>query len=309
MLRAIRLFACASAGALILGAAPDENFAFVAPAHAQAPAVSAPSIAPPPLPSYSQSALPGPGYIWIPGDWAWDSQGYYWVPGYWALPPAAGLLWTPAYWAWNETDKDYVYHAGYWAPTVGYYGGVNYRFGYTGEGYNGGFWRNRQFIYNRAVDDLGTAHVPSYANQVFAPDNHLSYNGGPGGTTAQPTAAQRAFMGEHHVAPTPVQIQHQETASRIPTQRYSANKGSPPIGAVARANDFSGADTGLPLMHSVAGAPPNGPLVGTPAAQHGGALQNGPTAATGAVQNFTSHAVTIRSPTTKPKPAPRPTPP
>ncbi|HKN31510.1 MAG TPA: YXWGXW repeat-containing protein [Roseiarcus sp.] len=113
MLRLTRLFLCVSVAALILGAAPDVEFAFVAPAHAQAEVVSIASIAPPPLPAYSQPPLPGPGYTWIPGAWAWDSQGYYWVPGYWATPPATDLMWTPGYWGWDKTNNDYVHHAGY----------------------------------------------------------------------------------------------------------------------------------------------------------------------------------------------------
>ena len=217
-------------------------------------------------------------------------------------------MWTPGYWAWSDTDHDYVFHSGYWAPTVGYYGGIDYGFGYTSEGYQGGYWRNRQFYYNRAVNDLGAAHVASYANQAFAPANHISFNGGRGGTTARPSQAQLAMAREHHIGPTPVQIQHQQTASRIPTQMYSENKGAPPIPAVARANNFHGANTSLPLAHSVAGTPSNGPFIkrtGQPVEQH---VPAGPIAATGAVQNFAQHPVTIRSPTTKRKAATPPTP-
>ena len=31
------------------------------------------SLAPPPLPIYEQPPIPGPGYIWTPGYWAWGS--------------------------------------------------------------------------------------------------------------------------------------------------------------------------------------------------------------------------------------------
>jgi hypothetical protein len=73
------------------------------------------------------------------------------VPGTWALPPAA-LLWTPAYWAYS--DGEYVLYDVYWAPEVGFYGGIDYGFGYTGYGYEGGYWNNGTFFYNSAVNNI-----------------------------------------------------------------------------------------------------------------------------------------------------------
>ena len=90
------------------------------------------TIAPPALPVYEQPLIPGPGYIWTPGYWAWGPEGYYWVPGTWVLAPFAGALWTPGYWGWGEGA--YIWHAGYWGPHVGFYGGISYGFGYTGFG-------------------------------------------------------------------------------------------------------------------------------------------------------------------------------
>ena len=29
---------------------------------------------PPPLPVYDQPPIPAPGYIWVPGHWAWDGS-------------------------------------------------------------------------------------------------------------------------------------------------------------------------------------------------------------------------------------------
>jgi len=61
-------------------------------------------IPPPALPVYAQPVVPGPGYIWTPGYWAWDPSynDYYWVPGTWVMPPQVGLLWTPGWWGWSE---------------------------------------------------------------------------------------------------------------------------------------------------------------------------------------------------------------
>src|SRR5260370_30971026 len=95
------------------------------------------TIAPPVLPVYVQPAIPGPGYIWTPGYWAYGDDGYYWVPGTWVLPPAVGLLWTPGYWGWN--DGVYAWNGGYWGPHIGFYGGVNYGFGYTRVSYPRGY--------------------------------------------------------------------------------------------------------------------------------------------------------------------------
>jgi hypothetical protein len=104
------------------------------------------TIAPPPLPVYEQPICPGDGFIWTPGFWAYDSDfdDYYWVPGTWVLAPEIGFLWTPAYWGWGG-DR-FVFYAGYWGPLVGFYGGVNYGFGYYGVGFEGGRWDNGRFL-------------------------------------------------------------------------------------------------------------------------------------------------------------------
>src|ERR1700691_3693178 len=74
------------------------------------------NIGPPPLPDYPQPVIPGPGYLWTPGYWAYGPDGYFWVPGTWVLPPSPGILWTPGYWGW-ETGA-YHWHPGYWGPHV-----------------------------------------------------------------------------------------------------------------------------------------------------------------------------------------------
>ncbi len=50
------------------------------------------TFAPPALPMYEQPPVPGDGYLWTPGYWAYADDDYYWVPGTWVMPPEAGLL-------------------------------------------------------------------------------------------------------------------------------------------------------------------------------------------------------------------------
>jgi hypothetical protein len=103
--------------------------------------------APPPLPSYNQPECPGDGYIWTPGYWAFGPAGYYWIPGSWVSAPYIGALWTPGYWGYG--GGNYLWNVGYWGPTVGFYGGINYGFGYFGTGFYGGYWNSGHFFYNR----------------------------------------------------------------------------------------------------------------------------------------------------------------
>ena len=108
-----------------------------APVASQAQVICVSNVSPPPeLPVYEQPPIPAPGYLWTPGYWASGPNGYFWVPGTWVQPPAVGVLWTPGYWGWR--DGIYVWNAGYWGPHIGFYGGVNYGFGYVGVGYEGG---------------------------------------------------------------------------------------------------------------------------------------------------------------------------
>jgi hypothetical protein len=166
------------------------------------------TVAPPGLPIYSQPLIPSVGYIWTPGFWAYGPYGYYWVPGTWVLPPAVGLLWTPGYWGW--VNDAYVWNTGYWGPQVGFYGGVNYGFGYTGSGYDGGYWNNGALYYNRAANNIGGTNITNvYTKNINVNQSvtNIAYNGGPGGVRAQPTPAEVAASHEHRIPPTSVQVQ------------------------------------------------------------------------------------------------------
>jgi hypothetical protein len=117
------------------------------------------SFGPPALPVYDQPLCPGDGYLWTPGYWAfdYDINDYYWVPGTWLLAPEVGFLWTPPYWGWG--DGGFLFYDGYWGPEIGFYGGINYGFGYFGEGFVGGRWDNGHFFYNRAVLNVDVTNI------------------------------------------------------------------------------------------------------------------------------------------------------
>lgn len=195
-------------------------------------------IGPPALPVYAQPVCPGPGYIWTPGYWAWnDVGGYYWVPGTWVVAPV-GMLWTPGYWGY--AGGLYVWHAGYWGPHVGFYGGINYGFGYTGVGFVGGEWRGGSFFYNRSVTNINVVNVRNvYERNVIVNNNHFAFNG-PGGVTARPTPEEARFANERHMAPLAAQMQHERAASANRALFASENHGRPAIAATGRPGEFSG---------------------------------------------------------------------
>jgi Domain of unknown function (DUF4124)/WXXGXW repeat (2 copies) len=151
------------------------------------------SESPPPLPDNEQPPCPDEGYLWTPGYWYWNTAGYYWIPGAWVQPPQLDVLWTPGY--WEFVDAGYVFHRGYWAEHVGYYGGINYGFGYFGVGFAGGRWLNHIFAYNRTVSNVDARRFHStYSEAVNKTGaiNRVSYNGGPGGTATVMTAREKA---------------------------------------------------------------------------------------------------------------------
>jgi WXXGXW repeat (2 copies) len=211
------------------------------PAAAQIGVVLSVQLAPPALPIYVQPPIPEVGYIWTPGYWHWDAAaGYYWVPGTWVLPPTPGVLWTPPYWGW--TNGLYIFHGGYWGPHVGFYGGVNYGFGYGGVGFDGGRWEGGRFAYNQAVNNFGSVHVDNvYRQNVTVINNtHVSFNGGPGGVRGMPTPAEVAAEHENHMPLTPDQTRHITSAAGNPAFAARSNNGRPAIAATARPAQFEG---------------------------------------------------------------------
>jgi hypothetical protein len=196
-------------------------------------------IAPPELPVYDQPIAPGDGYIWTPGYWAYGDDDYYWVPGTWVMAPEVGYLWTPGY--WGGDGDDYIFHEGYWGTEVGFYGGIDYGYGYSGRGYEGGRWDNGHFDYNQSVSHVDVSRNRNVYNTRVDDNNRgnrVSFNGGNGGVQVRATTQEESAGRQRHIAPVSEQTQHAQSARGNSELRASANHGKPPIAATARPGAF-----------------------------------------------------------------------
>jgi hypothetical protein len=190
--------------------------------------------APPPLPYYEQPEPPDPDYIWTPGYWAWSGYGYYWVPGAWVEPPYVGALWTPGYWAFYSGA--YRFHHGFWGLHIGFYGGINYGYGYTGYGYYGGYWRNNHFFYNRAVNHIDPRRINrvyDYRVREASFAGRPSFNG-PRGISVRPRPAEVVVLRERRFAPLPAQLELRQQSMQNRQQFFSQNHGRPAMTVTAR---------------------------------------------------------------------------
>jgi hypothetical protein len=238
----------------------------VIPASSYAGVFISVGFAPPVLPVYVQPICPEPGLMWTPGYWAYGADGYYWVPGAWVPAPYVGALWTPGYWGWF--GGQYRFHDGYWGPHIGYYGGVNYGFGYGGIGFAGGIWRGGIFSYNTAVMHVGVGggwggHVyedHAVVERGFvARDSHVAFSGGPGGIHHEASAEERIAEHDQHRGPSDVQQHHAEAARADKTSYAKNNGGHPanaavahPLGSPAHAAESHAATTHAAESHAAA---------------------------------------------------------
>ena len=194
---------------------------------------------PPPLPVYAQPPAPADGYIWVPGYWSRNPYGFFWVPGAWVLAPYTGALWTPGYWGF--VNGLYIWNAGYWGPHVGFYGGINYGFGYTGRGYAGGYWKRDRFYYNRSVTNVNVTRVTNVYNHTVVVNNvdnrRVSYHGGPSGIQRRADPRELAARNDRHAPPTQAQRGYVRDAGKDRGQFYDHNKGRPPQAFVDHASD------------------------------------------------------------------------
>jgi outer membrane lipoprotein SlyB len=90
---------------------------------APAPVVPAPAAPPtvvvapdqayvaPPAPVEPVVVAPGPGYVWVSGQWAWQGK-WVWVRGHWAYPPRPYAVWVTSR-SWHD-HYGWHYAPGYW---------------------------------------------------------------------------------------------------------------------------------------------------------------------------------------------------
>jgi len=87
------------------------------------------------------------------------------------------------------------------------------------------------------VTNIHNTYNETVVNNVSV--TKVSYNGGPGGTHAVPTAQERAAASEQHIPPTAMQHQHVQEAARNPALSARANGGHPAIAATPRPGAFN----------------------------------------------------------------------
>lgn len=67
-------------------------------------------IAPPAL-EYETAPAIAPGYVWVPGYWAWHGDRYIWVRGR-TVVQRDGYRWAPD--RWEQRDQTYYRNPGHW---------------------------------------------------------------------------------------------------------------------------------------------------------------------------------------------------
>jgi outer membrane lipoprotein SlyB len=67
--------------------------------------------APPPPPAETVVVSPGPGYVWVGGEWVWNG-GWFWRAGYWCYPPYPGAIWIHG--DWDHGPRGWHHEPGHW---------------------------------------------------------------------------------------------------------------------------------------------------------------------------------------------------
>ena len=67
--------------------------------------------APPPAPVETVVVAPGPGYVWVDGEWIWNG-GWVWMAGHWIVPPYPHAVWVRG--GWIRGPHGYRRLPGHW---------------------------------------------------------------------------------------------------------------------------------------------------------------------------------------------------
>ncbi len=73
--------------------------------------VVAPQPPPPPPVETVVVTSPGPGYVWIGGEWIWNG-GWYWARGHWGVPPHPYRIWVGS--SWGRGPHGWHRYPGHW---------------------------------------------------------------------------------------------------------------------------------------------------------------------------------------------------
>lgn len=68
--------------------------------------------APPPAPVETVVVAPGPGYVWVDGDWEWSGVTWVWAPGRWSYPPHPNTIWIRG--DWHRGPRGWYHSPGHW---------------------------------------------------------------------------------------------------------------------------------------------------------------------------------------------------
>ncbi len=163
--------------------------------------------------------------------------------------PLQSALWTPGYWGFY--GGRYLFYPGHWGLHIGFYGGINYGFGYVGLGYEGGYWNGGHFFYNRAYNNINVRTVHNtynynagnrgsynhgnnnYNNNRNNNNPRPSYRGG-AGVQARPQPSERAAAHEPTAPRMNTQVQHAQNYRGVSGQYAAQNHGRPATPAVSR---------------------------------------------------------------------------
>ena len=146
---------------------------------------------------------------------------------------------------WGCDGVAFLWHPGYWGPHVGFYGGVNYGYGYGGQGYEGGYWQGGHMYYNRSVNNVSNTNITNVYNKTVINNvsvTRVSYNGGNGGVPApSPPRPNRPRRTSAILRATPAQQPARTGGAQQSRAARQRQPGAPPIAATPRPGAFSGA--------------------------------------------------------------------